>query len=184
MLVTRVRSQVRAPGAADVVRASVATGSCFAAIGFAGYLLKPVTQRDLTDCLKIVLSKNAEAWHVRSQPIVTRHALRAQRVRSKDRILLAEDNLVNQKVATRLLERLGYRVDVVRNGRAAVNACQQGSYDLILMDCQMPELDGYAATREIRRLESGTRAYPDHRADGSRDERRRTECREAGGLNG
>ena len=135
-------------------------GKSMAEIGFAGYLLKPVTQRDLTDCLKMVLSQDAEAWHIQSQPIVTRQALRAQRARGKDRILLAEDNLVNQKVAMRLLEKLDYRVEVVGDGRAAVAAWQTGRHDLILMDCQMPELDGYEATREIRRLEQGVQHIP------------------------
>jgi CheY-like chemotaxis protein len=135
-------------------------GQLFAEIGFAGYLLKPVTQRDLTDCLKLALAKSAEAWHLQSQPIITRHALRAQRARTRDRILLAEDNAVNQKVAARLLEKLDYRVDIVGDGRAAVAAWQSGRYDLILMDCQMPELDGYEATREIRRLENGERHIP------------------------
>jgi CheY-like chemotaxis protein len=73
---------------------------------------------------------------------------------------LAEDNIVNQKVASRLLEKLNYRVDVVASGRAAVNAWQSGRYDLILMDCQMPELDGYEATREIRGMESGATRIP------------------------
>jgi signal transduction histidine kinase/DNA-binding response OmpR family regulator len=135
-------------------------GQLFAEIGFAGYLLKPVTQRDLTDCLKLVLSNEAQAWNEQSQPIITRHALRAQRASSRGRILLAEDNVVNQKVATRLLERLGHRVDVVGNGRAAVTAWKTGQYVLILMDCQMPELDGYAAAREIRQLENGARHIP------------------------
>ncbi len=135
-------------------------GQLFAEIGFAGYLLKPVTQRDLTDCLKLVLAKSAEAWHMRSQPIITRHALRAQRARTRDRILLAEDNPVNQKVAARLLEKLDYRVDIVGDGQAAVSAWQSGGYDLILMDCQMPLLDGYEATREIRRLENGAARIP------------------------
>ncbi len=130
-------------------------GQLFADIGFAGYLLKPVMQRDLTDCLMLILTKDATAWHMQSQPIVTGQALRAQRAHNRNCILLAEDNLVNQKVATRLLEKLDYRVDVVPNGRAAVSAWQAGCYDLILMDCQMPELDGYEATREIRRLEQG-----------------------------
>ncbi len=135
-------------------------GQLFAEIGFAGYLLKPVTQRDLTDCLKLVLAKSAETWHLHTQPIVTRHELRARRARSKNRVLLAEDNIVNQKVATRLLEKLDYRVEVAADGRAAVAAWQTGRHDLILMDCQMPELDGYAATREIRRLENGERRIP------------------------
>jgi signal transduction histidine kinase/DNA-binding response OmpR family regulator/HPt (histidine-containing phosphotransfer) domain-containing protein len=135
-------------------------GQLFAQIGFAGYLLKPVTQRDLTECLILVLANPADAWHMQSQPMVTRHALRAQRTRAGRRILLAEDNLVNQKVALRLLEKLDYCVDVVANGRAAVAAWQTGSFDLILMDCQMPQLDGYEATREIRRLEEGKSHIP------------------------
>jgi signal transduction histidine kinase/DNA-binding response OmpR family regulator/HPt (histidine-containing phosphotransfer) domain-containing protein len=135
-------------------------GRLFADIGFAGYLLKPVTQRDLTECLILVLANTADSWHMRSQPMITRHALRAQRARTRNRILLAEDNLVNQKVARSLLEKMDYRVDVVADGLAAVTAWQSGKFDLIVMDCQMPQMDGYAATREIRRLEAGKSHIP------------------------
>ena len=135
-------------------------GKKFAEIGFAGYLLKPVTQRDLIDCLMLVLSVSSTEPHMLTQPLVTRHALRAQRARDRHRILLAEDNAVNQKVACRAIEKLGYRVDPVVNGSDAVAAWSTGRYHLILMDCQMPVMDGYEATRTIRSLEKGERHIP------------------------
>jgi CheY-like chemotaxis protein len=135
-------------------------GQLFADIGFAGYLLKPVAQRDLTECLMLALASEADTWRAHGQPIITRHALRAQRTHFRNRILLAEDNIVNQKVAVRLLEKLNYRVTVVEDGAAAVAHWKSGTFDLILMDCQMPGMDGYEATREIRRLEDGTHHIP------------------------
>jgi len=132
----------------------------FADIGFAGYLLKPVALRDLTECLILVLAKPAQEWHMKSQPIVTRHALRAHRGRGKYRILVAEDNPVNQKLALRLLEKFGYRADLVGDGAQAVTVWQASHYDLVLMDCQMPVLDGYEATRQIRQLEAAGRHTP------------------------
>jgi CheY-like chemotaxis protein len=103
----------------------------------------------------VVLAQRPEVWHSQTQPIVTRHQLRARRSRGKHRVLLAEDDILNQKVAVRLLEKLGNRVDVVSDGWGAIRQWQTGHYGLILMDGVMPELDGYEATAEIRRLESG-----------------------------
>jgi signal transduction histidine kinase/DNA-binding response OmpR family regulator len=130
----------------------------FTGIGFAGYLVKPVTQRDLGECL-MALEADAERPPVKIRAALTQPAIVPTPPRTS-RILLAEDNIVNQKVAAGLLQRMGYRADVVGDGRAAVDAWRTGRYDLILMDCQMPELDGYEAAREIRRLEAGAAHVP------------------------
>jgi two-component system, sensor histidine kinase and response regulator len=132
----------------------------FAKLGFAAYLLKPVSTKDLKSCLRRVMSVEALDWHLRSQPIVV--AGLARHVRSNRRILLAEDNIVNQRVASGVLEKLGHKVDVVANGADAVAAWRTGRYHLILMDCQMPVMDGYQATREIRACEvaEGKRRTP------------------------
>jgi two-component system sensor histidine kinase/response regulator len=123
-------------------------------IGFAAYLNKPVRPDQLLDCIASVVGRiQREAAHL-ATPIVTKYSLSEDK-RRHVRILIAEDNIVNQKVATRIVERLGYRADCVANGIEAVRALSQIPYDLVFMDCQMPELDGYDATIEIRKQELG-----------------------------
>jgi two-component system sensor histidine kinase/response regulator len=124
-------------------------------IGFSAYLTKPIKASQLHDCLMLVVSQAPLEPETQAMPIVTRHSLSEDKKR-KFRILLAEDNVVNQKVALRILGKLGYRADAVANGKEVVSALENISYDLILMDVQMPEMDGFEATAAIRRKERET----------------------------
>jgi CheY-like chemotaxis protein len=126
--------------------------------GIAGYLTKPVRQSQLYDCLATVVStgrQSAPATPWRPAPLVTRHSLKEARAHGRHRVLVADDNETNQMVAARMLGKLGYRADVAANGREAVEALARIAYDLVLMDCQMPEMDGFEATRAIRQAEAG-----------------------------
>jgi two-component system sensor histidine kinase/response regulator len=134
----------------------------FAAIGFAAYLTKPVRAQELKECLDRVLSHEASEWHLRSQPLVTRNVLSDALGEPTygGLVLLVEDNEVNQKVAQRYLERLGCHVRTAYDGAAGVKAFTEDRFDLVLMDMQMPVMDGLTATREIRKLERGGRHTP------------------------
>jgi PAS domain S-box-containing protein len=120
--------------------------------GVSAYLLKPVSRVDLLESATAVMDESRQA--AGSQPpLVTRHLI--EETRRALSILLAEDNPVNQEVATAMLRKRGHRVDVAHNGREAVDAVRRGGYDVVLMDLQMPVLDGVGATHEIRRLPDG-----------------------------
>ena len=128
--------------------------------GFAAYLTKPVRGRELLACVERVLDQGSASG--RFQGLVTRSSLAADQGqgRYRGRVLVVEDNVVNQQVAKRFIERLGCEVTLVDNGQRAVDACFSGEFGLILMDVQMPVMDGLAATREIRRREGANQRAP------------------------
>ena len=123
-------------------------------LGVAAYLTKPIGEFELLDAILRVLASQPQ---VKGPALVTRHSLREEK-RSL-RILLAEDNEVNQKLAVRLLEKRGHSVAVANNGREALEWFDKESFDVALLDVQMPEMDGFEATAEIRKREQSTRHH-------------------------
>jgi CheY-like chemotaxis protein/HPt (histidine-containing phosphotransfer) domain-containing protein len=148
--------------------------------GFAAFLTKPLRQSALHDCLVTLFGfPNGAAVGGITSPLITRHTLAEARDARRARILVAEDHVINQLVAVGLLERLGYRAEVVSNGREAVEAVARTRYDLVLMDCQMPEMDGFEATRAIRAQEDGRR-IPILALTADATDQVREHCHEAG----
>jgi CheY-like chemotaxis protein len=117
----------------------------------AAHLLKPVRLFELLAALRQAVSPDSHEGKAQVSEV--------KPASSQFRILLAEDNLVNQRLAVRMLERMGHRAVVALTGQEALNALRTEKFDLVLMDVQMPEMDGFAATREIRRSEQGRQKH-------------------------
>jgi CheY-like chemotaxis protein len=123
-------------------------------LGVAAYLLKPIRQSELRESIALVLGAREQRGAI---PLVTRYSLHDSRdPMAVLRILVAEDNAVNQRLVVRLLEKRGHRVVLAVDGRQAIEALNQESFDLVLMDVQMPEMDGLEATTIIREKEKKT----------------------------
>jgi len=135
-------------------------------LGVAAYLVKPVAQSELFDAIMTALGAP------QPQKLITRHVL--QENRNPLNLLLAEDNVVNQILAVRLLEKLGHKVTVANNGIEAVQHWLDGKFDAILMDVDMPQMNGYEATRLIRERELNRHviivAMTAHAMQGAREE--------------
>jgi signal transduction histidine kinase/DNA-binding response OmpR family regulator len=128
-------------------------------LGVAAYLLKPIRQSELREAIARALGAGQQRGAI---PLITRYSLQDARDPTATlRVLLAEDNAVNQRLATRLLEKRGHRVTVTANGLEALDALEKGTYDLVLMDLQMPEMDGLQATAALRAREkhNGTHVH-------------------------
>jgi len=122
-------------------------------IGFTACLVKPVRRSHLYNSFTTVVGKETVAKDKPLSSIFTKESIAGDRKR-KIRILIAEDDVTSQKVAMRIIEKLGFRVDAVANGEEAIKALETAPYDLVFMDVQMPKMDGFAATREIRNPKS------------------------------
>ncbi|MCW2278210.1 response regulator [Heliophilum fasciatum] len=122
--------------------------------GFVGYISKPYKRKELLDCIAMVLD-GQKPGSDSEELFITRHTVRDAKFNSQLKILLVEDNEINRKFFVKLLKMSGLHCDIAVNGMEAVKACAYNDYDIVFMDGQMPLLDGYEATKQIRAAEAG-----------------------------
>jgi CheY-like chemotaxis protein len=156
-LAERVKADAKLAGAAIVMLTSAGQrgdGARCRGLGISAYLTKPVSQSELREAIFTLLDRKPEEFPAGG--LITRHAIHEKRAAVSLKILVAEDNPVNQKLAVRLLEKRGHKIAVANNGREALAAMHADAFDLVLMDIQMPEMDGFEATAAIRESERST----------------------------
>ena len=139
-------------------------GAVWKEVGVAGYLTKPVSRKELLEAVTYSIGR-LNSQEEPDNKLITRHFLRELN-RSDQKILLVEDYVPNQRVAIEYLRRQGLSADLAENGKQAVAMVKEKNYDLVFMDVQMPEMDGYQATKEIRKLEEQRNKKTDEGSDG------------------
>ena len=180
-LASAIRSAAGAP-----ILALLTTGGTgskadeLASAGFSGYFARPLRSDTFADGLERLVATRCELPEPKARIPAAGPAADVPPPITQRRVLLVDDNVVNQKVASKVLEKMGCRVDVAANGREAVDSWSRMPYDLIFMDCQMPEMDGYEATGAIRRQEPAGSRVPVVALTANAMQGDRERCLEAG----